>query len=68
MAQAIGYTMAAVTPILIGFIHDLTGQWTIPLLLMIGLAILQLVMGYLAGRPLRIGAVVATPEGPARQA
>lgn len=50
MAQAIGYTMAALTPILVGFIHDLTGHWTIPLLLMIGLAVLQLWTGYLAGR------------------
>ncbi len=55
MAQAIGYTMAAVTPILIGLIHDLTRQWTLPLLLLIGLSTLQLVMGYLAGRPLKVG-------------
>jgi CP family cyanate transporter-like MFS transporter len=54
MAQSIGYTMAAVTPILIGLIHDLTGRWTLPLLLMIALAALQLAMGYLAGRPLTI--------------
>jgi MFS transporter, CP family, cyanate transporter len=56
MAQAVGYTMAAVTPILIGLLHDLTHQWVVPLLLMIGLAMLQLVMGYLAGRPLTIQA------------
>ena len=56
MAQAIGYTMAAVIPILIGFVHDLTHQWTLPLLLMIALSGLQLVMGYLSGRPLTIGA------------
>jgi MFS transporter, CP family, cyanate transporter len=51
MAQAVGYTMAAVTPILIGLIHDLTHSWTAPLLLMIALAVLQLAAGYLAGRP-----------------
>ncbi|MEO8308509.1 MAG: MFS transporter [Pseudomonadota bacterium] len=51
MAQAVGYSMAAVTPILIGFIHDLTHRWTVPLLLMISLAMLQVVMGYLTGRP-----------------
>lgn len=54
MAQAIGYTMAAVTPIFIGYLHDVTHQWTIALLLMIGLSCLQLTMGYLAGRPLVI--------------
>jgi CP family cyanate transporter-like MFS transporter len=52
MAQAVGYTMAAVVPILIGFIHDVTQAWTLPLLLMIALSVLQLAMGYLAGRPL----------------
>jgi CP family cyanate transporter-like MFS transporter len=50
MAQAVGYTTAAVIPILIGLIHDMTQQWTVPLLLMIALAALQLVTGYLAGR------------------
>ncbi len=51
MAQAVGYTVAAVTPIFIGFMHDLTHRWTLALLLMIGLALLQLAMGYLSGRP-----------------
>jgi MFS transporter, CP family, cyanate transporter len=51
MAQAVGYTLAAVTPILIGFLHDLTHRWTLALLLMIGLALLQVAMGYLTGRP-----------------
>ena len=51
MAQAVGYTLAALTPIFIGFMHDLTHRWTLALQLMIGLALLQLAMGYLAGRP-----------------
>ncbi|MEJ0100145.1 MAG: MFS transporter [Pseudomonadota bacterium] len=50
MAQAVGYTMAAITPIVIGLIHDLTHQWTGPLLLMIVLAVMQVAMAYLAGR------------------
>jgi CP family cyanate transporter-like MFS transporter len=54
MAQAVGYLVAAVTPIFIGYIHDLTQRWTVALLLMIGLALLQVVTGYLAGRPLTI--------------
>ncbi len=56
MAQAVGYMMAAMTPILIGFLHDLTHRWTLPLQLMIGLAVLQLAMGYLTGRPRTISA------------
>jgi CP family cyanate transporter-like MFS transporter len=54
MAQAVGYSMAAVVPIFIGFIHDLTKQWTVALLLMIALSLLQLTMGYMAGRPVTI--------------
>jgi MFS transporter, CP family, cyanate transporter len=54
MAQAIGYTMAAVTPILIGLLHDITGRWTLPLLLMVVFSLLQMVAGYLAGRPLKV--------------
>jgi CP family cyanate transporter-like MFS transporter len=54
MAQAVGYSMAAVTPILIGLVHDLTRRWTLPLLLMISLALLQMAMGLLAGRPLTL--------------
>jgi MFS transporter, CP family, cyanate transporter len=55
MAQAIGYTMAAVVPILVGLLHDLTHQWTLPLLLMIALAAVQVVSAYLSGRPVSIG-------------
>ena len=54
MAQAVGYLTAAVIPIFIGFVHDLTKQWTAALLLMIAVSALQLIMGYLAGRPVKI--------------
>ena len=56
MAQAVGYSVAAVTPIFIGYIHDLTSRWTVALLLMICLVLVQLVAGFLAGRPLKIHA------------
>ncbi|HEV7631739.1 MAG TPA: MFS transporter [Steroidobacteraceae bacterium] len=57
MAQAVGYTMAAVIPIFIGFMHDLTQRWTQALQLMIALAVLQVVTGYLSGRSLTIAGV-----------
>lgn len=59
MAQSIGYLMAALLPIAIGFIHDVTQSWTLPLLIMIALSVLQLVVGYLAGRPLKVRAAAA---------
>lgn len=51
MAQTVGYLMAALTPILIGFIHDSSDSWQLPLILMIMISTLHLAMGYLAGRP-----------------
>lgn len=59
MAQAVGYTMAAIVPIFIGFIHDATGSWTPPLVLMMALALLQMGMGFMAGRPV----VIREPRG-----
>jgi MFS transporter, CP family, cyanate transporter len=56
MAQAVGYSVAAVTPIFIGYIHDLTHKWAAALLLMICMVLVQLVAGFLAGRPLKIRA------------
>jgi CP family cyanate transporter-like MFS transporter len=56
MAQAVGYSVAAITPIFIGYLHDVTQQWTLALQLMIGIVLVQLVAGLLAGRPLKIHA------------
>ena len=56
MAQAVGYSVAAITPICIGYLHDLTRQWTLALQLMIVMSLVQLGSGLLAGRPLRIQA------------
>ena len=54
MAQAVGYTMAAVTPIVIGYIRDQTSSWNLPLLLMLALGAGQVVTGYLSGRELTL--------------
>ncbi|MEC3981187.1 CynX/NimT family MFS transporter [Amycolatopsis sp. H20-H5] len=51
MAQGFGYLLAAVGPFLFGLLHDVTGGWTVPWLLMLGVFVAQMVMGALAGRP-----------------
>jgi CP family cyanate transporter-like MFS transporter len=56
MAQAVGYSVAALTPIFIGYLHDITHRWQGPLLLMLGIVLLQMIVGYLAGRSLKISA------------
>jgi CP family cyanate transporter-like MFS transporter len=49
-AQTFGYLVAAGGPLLFGTVHDLTGSWTAPLVLLLVLIIPQLITGWLAGR------------------
>jgi CP family cyanate transporter-like MFS transporter len=51
MAQALGYVVSASGPLLLGIIHDATGSWTVPLVVMLGLCVAMLVCGIGAGRP-----------------
>jgi CP family cyanate transporter-like MFS transporter len=50
MAQSVGYLLAAGGPPLMGKIHDLTGDWHIPLMIIAIIALLMAVFGALAGR------------------
>ncbi|MFS0839066.1 CynX/NimT family MFS transporter [Paenibacillus sp. 1P03SA] len=45
MAQSFGYLLAAAGPILFGFLHDTTGGWTTPLLLLAAIAVLLFIVG-----------------------
>ncbi|PSQ81724.1 MAG: MFS transporter [Bacteroidetes bacterium QS_8_68_15] len=51
MAQSVGYLIAAVGPALVGFLHDLTGGWTVPLLLLTATMGAKALAGLQAGRP-----------------
>ena len=50
MAQSIGYTLCAFGPLLVGLLHNATGSWTPPLVLLLALLGPQVVCGALAGR------------------
>ena len=50
MAQSFGYLLAAVGPVLVGALQDITGGWTIPLSLLIFLSIVLLIVGIGSGR------------------
>jgi CP family cyanate transporter-like MFS transporter len=52
VAQSVGYTLAALGPLLIGVLYQSSGGWTLPLLAGLGACALQLAAGFLAGRPL----------------
>lgn len=45
MAQSVGYLMAAVGPMMFGYLHDLTTSWTIPLFLLFAASIAIFICG-----------------------
>src|SRR5690625_670128 len=50
MAQSIGYLLAALGPVCIGFLYDITGDWKAPLIVLIFVSVLVIVFGMGAGR------------------
>jgi MFS transporter, CP family, cyanate transporter len=50
MAQGFGYLLAGVGPFLFGLLHDLSGGWTVPLIMVMGVYVVQITTGALAGR------------------
>jgi CP family cyanate transporter-like MFS transporter len=50
MAQSLGYLLAAVGPVLFGWLHDFTRSWTIPLLMLVIVSALIFIVGMRAGK------------------
>jgi MFS transporter, CP family, cyanate transporter len=57
-AQGAGYLVAAAGPLAVAFLHAATGSWTVPVVALLGVLVLELAAGLLAGRPLTL------PEAP----
>ena len=66
-AQAIGYLLASTGPLTVGFLHNATGGWTVPGIVLLAVTAVELVVGLLAGRArtveLGTGQVVPAPAG-----
>ncbi|MCS0635141.1 MFS transporter [Streptomyces sp. LP05-1] len=54
MAQTIGYLLAAAGPLAAGAVHQATGDWTVPLALVLVVCATALVIGLLAARDRRV--------------
>jgi len=50
MAQGFGYLLAGVGPFMFGLLHQVSGGWTVPWLMMLGVYLVQTLAGALAGR------------------
>lgn len=50
MGQSIGYLVAAVGPVLFGFLHDVTNGWRVPLAVLAGVSAAHALIGLRAGR------------------
>lgn len=55
VAQTVGYVIAALGPLLFGYLGEVSGGWTVPLLAGLGVVGMQLVTGWFAGRPATLG-------------
>jgi CP family cyanate transporter-like MFS transporter len=49
--QSVGYLLAGVGPVGVGWLHGLTGGWTVPLLVLLGLCVPQVLVGLYAAAP-----------------
>lgn len=50
MAQSLGYVLAAIGPLLIGYLFDVTQMWSIPVVALIIISVLYILFGLGAGR------------------
>jgi MFS transporter, CP family, cyanate transporter len=58
-SQGIGYLIASTGPLVIGFLHDVTGSWTVPGLVLLAVCAVTVIVGSLAGRALTVPAAAA---------
>ncbi|MGK2868729.1 MAG: CynX/NimT family MFS transporter [Mycobacterium sp.] len=51
MVQGLGYLLAGLGPFLFGLLHEISGGWTVPWAMLLGVYVVQIILGALAGRP-----------------
>ncbi|GHJ37054.1 MFS transporter [Streptomyces sp. TS71-3] len=66
MAQSFGYVLAAFGPLALGALHDATGHWTLPLVVLLALLVPQACFGVAAGRNRHVRADDTTTAVPSR--
>lgn len=67
MAQGIGYTCAALGPLVFGLAHEATGGWAVPGALFVGITVAAILIGLAAGRDRKVSAAEPEPRDAAAQ-
>jgi CP family cyanate transporter-like MFS transporter len=62
MAQGCGYVVAALGPLAVGVLHDATGGWDAPVIVVLVITAMLTIPGHVAGRNRTISLVVGTPS------
>jgi CP family cyanate transporter-like MFS transporter len=60
--QSTGYLMAAIGPFGVGVLHDATGGWTWPLVMLTALTVPQILVGMYVARPVHVEDQLRTPQ------
>jgi CP family cyanate transporter-like MFS transporter len=50
LAQSVGYLLAAAGPLAVGFLRAATGSWTVPVVLLLAICVVEMTVGLFAGR------------------
>ena len=50
LAQSVGYLVSAAGPLAVGFLRTATGSWTVPVVVLLVICVMELTVGLLAGR------------------
>ena len=62
MAQSLGYFLGAVGPFALGKVFSLASNWTVPLAMLLAFSGIEILAGYMAGRPIVIPAASTPAE------
>jgi CP family cyanate transporter-like MFS transporter len=60
--QGVGYVFGALGPLLVGLLHDVSGGWTLPLLLLIAVALVTTIPAITLARPTFVEDELAPPS------
>ncbi len=62
VAQSAGYLLSAAGPLAVGFLRTATGGWTVPVVLLLAVCVVEMTVGLLAGRDRMIPARFQHPH------